>query len=115
MNHASYGENFHKRLKVSAFEDKKPPKDVKTYIEELIKYEAKVLRFKECSKWEPPKFPVKGGLLKENGFPGRKIILDIMVKLKDKRIDTDSNIIAYDLLRMTPDILGEISRRRSNN
>ncbi|KAK2704913.1 CCA tRNA nucleotidyltransferase 1, mitochondrial-like [Artemia franciscana] len=140
MNHTTDVENFHKRLKVSAFErdlamflienredtldvnplrrykkltikSKKPPKDEKIYIEELIKYKGQTSVLKEFLEWEPPKFPVKGGVLKENGVPGGRMMSVVIDKLKDKWIDTDCNISAEDLAKMIPAILEESKKK----
>jgi len=64
---------FFRRYKKLTLKSKKPPKDAKIYIEELIKYKGQTSLFKEFSEWEPPKFPVKGGVLKENGVPGKHL------------------------------------------
>lgn len=100
--------NIHNRLKLSAFErdlaiflaeNKKfvgtELKDVsdykkrcvlhlnrKDFYEELLKYCGETEIYNEFKEWNIPKFPINGGILKENKCPSGKVMGAVMSELK---------------------------------
>lgn len=79
--------------------------DIKLYILELFKYKADLNLLHEFQSWEPPKFPINGSILKENGVPPGKILGRVLKELKNIWVDQDFKPDAKQLTDMIPELL----------
>lgn len=84
--------------------------DTKSCVEELLKYQNKLVLFNELKDWKIPKFPVSGSVLKENVGPevdGRTLGV-IMRKIKDVWEEKEFQPTSEELLKYLPEILEEV-------
>lgn len=83
-------------------------KDAIEYVKELLKYKGEEKLLEEFCRWEVPRFPVGGKILKENGVPPGKLYGPIMNQLKDIWIDSEYKKTAEDLVQLIPNIIQEL-------
>ncbi|KAL5287045.1 TRNT1 family protein [Megaselia abdita] len=127
--------NIHNRLKLSAFErdlaifiaenrkfvgtDLKDVSDYKKrctlhsnrkdFYEELLKYSGETEIYKEFKEWEIPKFPLNGGILKQNKCPSGKVMGAVMSELKAIWAEDNFETSQSDLLSVhLPTVLQKI-------
>lgn len=98
---------------------------------ELLRYQGKIELANEFEKWVPPRFPVNGNDLKQEGVPGKLIfrILNfpntaiftvpnhpkggksmsmVIQRLRNKWKETDFQISHEDLVRFIPNIMEDL-------
>lgn len=127
--------NIHNRLKLSAFErdlaiflaenrkfvdtDLKNISDYKKrcilhsnrkdFYEELLKYSGKDELYKEFKEWQIPKFPLNGGILKQNNCPSGKVMGTVMSELRAIWAEDNFETSQKDLLSVhLPTVLQKI-------
>lgn len=82
-------------------------KDAVEYVREILKYRGDEALLKQFNKWEVPRFPVGGKILKDNGVPPGKMYGPIISKLKKIWIESEYKHTADDLVKHIPNILKE--------
>lgn len=82
-------------------------KDAIEYVREVLKYRGDEELLQKFNKWEVPRFPVGGKILKDNGVPPGKMYGPIINKLKKIWIENEYKHTADDLVKHIPDILEE--------
>lgn len=82
------------------------------YVREVLKYRGEEKLLEEFNKWELPRFPMSGKILKDNGVPPGKMYGPIISKLKDTWIDNNYIQTAEDLAKLIPGIIAEIGMRK---
>lgn len=82
-------------------------KDVIEYVQELLKYKGEEKLLEEFRKWEIPRFPLNGKILKENGVPAGKMYGRIIHKLKGLWIDSEYKLTTDDLVKLIPSVIKE--------
>ncbi|KAI8424966.1 hypothetical protein MSG28_006870 [Choristoneura fumiferana] len=87
-------------------------KDAVDYVREVLKYRGEEKLLEEFNKWELPRFPMSGKILKDNGVPPGKMYGPIISKLKDIWIDNNYIQTAEDLAKLLPGIIAEIDMRK---
>jgi len=90
-------------------DSKTKPSNARLFISEVLKYRGELSLEKEFTAWEPPKFPVTGHHLKENGCPPGKVMSVVLFKLKEKWKESNFEIILEKLIDQIPDVLDTIS------
>lgn len=85
------------------------PRDIKDYVEELLKFEGKWKMYEQLKKWEVPKFPVDGNMLKQKGCPQGRVIGNIMNELKKVWIKNEFKSTSDEILEHLPKVLEELN------
>lgn len=85
------------------------PKDVREYVEELIKLHCKNDLYEKLKVWEIPRFPVDGATLKQNGCPTGKIMGIVISKLKEHWIKDEFKSTKEDLVSHLPKIYDDLN------
>lgn len=85
------------------------PRDIKDYVEELLKFQGKWELYQKLKDWIVPKFPVDGNMLKVHNCPSGKIMGSILNKLKEEWIKNEFKSTAEELLTQLPKILKEFN------
>ncbi|XP_012257352.2 CCA tRNA nucleotidyltransferase 1, mitochondrial isoform X2 [Athalia rosae] len=80
----------------------------KEFVCELLRYKGNLELLEEFSKWQPPRFPVNGDMLKQHVKEG-KLMGKVLYKLKEEWLNSDFELSAEDLLKRVPHILGELT------
>lgn len=82
--------------------------DLKEWVVELLKYTDGTVFIEEFRKWELPRFPLSGAVLKDHGVPGGKIVGEVLMKLKEYWAVSDFSMTPKELLDLLPQILREM-------
>ncbi|XP_061384476.1 CCA tRNA nucleotidyltransferase 1, mitochondrial-like isoform X1 [Danaus plexippus] len=82
-------------------------KDAVDYVREVLKYRGDEKLLDMFNKWEVPRFPMTGKLLKENGVPPGKMYGQIINKLKEYWIEQEYKTSAEDLTKLIPSLIDE--------
>lgn len=77
----------------------------------MLKYRGEEALLKEFRRWEIPRFPITGKILKENSVPPGKMYGPIIGKLKDIWIDNEYKQTGEDLVKFIPGIIEEFEKR----
>ncbi|KAL1137643.1 hypothetical protein AAG570_009339 [Ranatra chinensis] len=85
--------------------------DIRTYILELFKYKGNLVLMDEFQKWQPPRFPINGHILKDRGVPKGKQFGLVMNKCKEYWIDNDFAPTEKDILSKLPTIIENLGIR----
>ncbi|CAG4954076.1 unnamed protein product [Parnassius apollo] len=85
-------------------------KDAVEYTRELLKYKGDETLLQLFVKWDIPRFPMNGKILKDNGVPPGKMYGPIINKLKDIWIENEYKQTAEDLVKLIPSIIEEFER-----
>lgn len=85
------------------------PKEIKDFVEELLKFLGKWELYDKLKSWNVPKFPVDGNMLKSSNCPTGKIMGTIMNKLKDEWVKNEFKSTSDELLLLLPKILEELN------
>merc|ERR1712126_131470 len=85
-------------------------KDVRKYIEEVMKYRGEEQLFQEWLLWEPPMFPVAGKDLISYDVPKGRTYSFVLEILKRHWKESDFKLSKDRLLELIPDALEEIIR-----
>ncbi|KAG5890206.1 hypothetical protein JTB14_028748 [Gonioctena quinquepunctata] len=90
---------------------KSKPSDTKSMAVEVLKYN-NCPHWEELEKWEIPKFPVSGNILKENGVESGRFMGLVMTELKHYWADNDFNLSVEDLVKQVPTIVNMLADRK---
>ncbi|XP_072388602.1 CCA tRNA nucleotidyltransferase 1, mitochondrial [Diabrotica undecimpunctata] len=132
--------DLHARLKLSAFErdlavyivenraPKLHPKPLMPFQQQILKSTSKptntqkmaveVLKYnnssywEELEKWEIPKFPVSGNVLKERGVEGGRMMGQVLNELKHFWADHDFSLSVDEILKELPRVLNTIAEKK---
>lgn len=74
---------------------------------EVLKYRGDEKLLDMFNKWEVPRFPMTGKLLKENGVPPGKMYGQIINRLKEYWIEQEYKTSAEDLTKLIPSLIDE--------
>lgn len=86
--------------------------EAREWIEELLKYSNSPY-LEEFRKWEIPKFPVTGNVLKENGIIGGKFMGVVLRELKSYWAEQDFQPDIDELVKKLPEIKAQLSENRN--
>ena len=82
-------------------------KDVRRYIEEVMRYRGEKELLQEWLLWEPPVFPVGGKDLMANDCPKGRIFSTVLDILKKHWKDSDFRLSKDSLLKLLPSAIEE--------
>lgn len=85
------------------------PKEIKEFVEELLKFHGKWDIYKKLKSWSVPKFPIDGNTLKSKNCPTGKVLGTILNKLKEEWIKNEFKSTKDELLAHLPEILDELN------
>lgn len=85
------------------------PKEIKDFVEELLKFLGKWELYAKLKDWKVPKFPVDGTLLKAHNCPTGKLMGTILNKLKEEWVKNEFESTADELVSLLPKILDELN------
>ena len=85
------------------------PRDIKDYVEELLKFHGKWDMHDSLKNWEVPRFPLDGTTLKQHNCPSGKILGVIINKLKEEWIRNEFKSTADELLSHLPKVFEELN------
>lgn len=85
------------------------PKEIKDYVEELLKFHGKWELHAKLKSWNVPRFPVDGTTLKANNCPSGKIMGTVLSKLKEEWVKDEFKSTVDELLAHLPKILEELN------
>lgn len=83
---------------------KSKPLDTKKMAIEVLKYNNSPY-LEEFEKWDIPKFPVNGNMLKEHGVESGRFMGLVMTELKHYWANNDFNLSTEELLKQIPQVL----------
>lgn len=84
-------------------------KDIKEYVEELLKFHGKFELYKKLLNWNVPKFPVDGTTLKQHNCPSGKVMGIIINRLKEIWVKNEFKPTAEELLEYLPKIHADLN------
>lgn len=85
------------------------PRDIKDYVEELLKFHSKWEMHDKLKEWQVPRFPVNGTTLKAHNCPAGKILGTIIDKLKMEWVRNEFKSTEEELLKHLPKVLEELN------
>ena len=85
------------------------PKDVRKYIEEVMRYRGERELLEEWLQWEPPVFPVTGKDLIAHDCPKGRTFSMVLDILKRHWKESDFKLSKENLLELLPDAIDEIT------
>lgn len=85
------------------------PKEIKDYVEELLKFHGKWELHQKLSDWKVPKFPLDGNILKAHNCPTGRIMGTILGKLKEEWVKNEFKSTADDLVKQLPKVFEELN------
>lgn len=85
------------------------PRDMKDYVEELLKFHGKLELYKKLKDWEVPKFPVDGTMLKQHNCPTGRLMGTIINKLKEEWVKSEFKHTSKELVALLPNIFQELN------
>lgn len=83
--------------------------DMKSYVEELLKYHNKLDLLNKLKDWNIPRFPVNGSSVRENGCPTGPILGVVMRRLRNIWAEKEFTATSDELLKYLPEILLEVN------
>ncbi|CRK98759.1 CLUMA_CG012009, isoform C [Clunio marinus] len=84
-------------------------KDIKEYVEELLKLHCKLDLHQKLKEWTVPRFPVTGSLLLQNNCPTGKIVGVVLNKLKVIWVESEFKLTSEELLEHLPQIFKDLN------
>ncbi|XP_015585254.1 CCA tRNA nucleotidyltransferase 1, mitochondrial isoform X2 [Cephus cinctus] len=84
--------------------------DSRGFVTELLKYKGAIDLLKELGKWQVPRFPLNGNMLKPHISQG-KLIGPVMGALKKIWLDDDFKTSPENLIKHIPEILDDIKEK----
>ncbi|TRY79938.1 hypothetical protein TCAL_02259 [Tigriopus californicus] len=75
------------------------PNDVRTWAEELLKYQGQPDLAKQIKEWDPPRFPISGKILLDKGCPKGVILGAVLRELKEQWKHSGFEATEEDLLQ----------------
>ena len=94
---------------------KQKQKDVRIYIEQVMKYRGETELLNKWHLWTPPIFPISGKDLKDYGCPPGKVFSTILDVLKNRWKESDFTMTKENLIELLPTVVEEISLLQKNN
>lgn len=85
------------------------PKEIKEFVEELLKFHGKWEIYKALKSWSVPRFPIDGSILKSKNCPTGKLMGTILNKLKEEWVKSEFKTTKNELLAHLPEILDELN------
>lgn len=85
------------------------PRDIKDYVEELLKFLGKWELHEKLKNWQVPKFPIDGNTLKAHNCPSGKIMGVVLGKLRDIWALNKFDISVDELVKHLPKIYEELN------
>ena len=95
-------------------DSKNKHKDVRKYIEEVMKYRGEKELLQEWLNWEPPIFPVSGKDLMSYNCPKGRMFTMVLDILKKHWKDSDFKLSKDSLLELLPAAIDEASLIHKN-
>lgn len=90
---------------------KTKPLDTKLWIIEALKYNNSPL-LPEFEKWNIPKFPISGNMLKEQGVDSGKFMGKVIDNLKQYWADNNFDMTSEELLKHLPRVVGMLKEKK---
>ncbi|XP_026745361.1 CCA tRNA nucleotidyltransferase 1, mitochondrial-like [Trichoplusia ni] len=90
-------------------------KDAIEYVREVLKYRGDENLLEQFNKWEVPRFPISGKMLKEAGVPPGRMYGPIISKIKEMWIDNEYKQSEAELVKIIPNIIEEFSNNKIKN
>ncbi|XP_026760603.2 CCA tRNA nucleotidyltransferase 1, mitochondrial isoform X2 [Galleria mellonella] len=87
-------------------------KDSYEYVREVLKYRGEESLLEQFNKWEIPRFPINGKILKVNNVAPGKNYSTILSRLKDIWIENEYKQSVEDLVKFIPDIIKEYDKKK---
>lgn len=84
-------------------------KDIKDYVEELLKFQGKTEFYKKLKNWQVPRFPVDGSMLKQQNCPTGKLMGAVMNKLREQWVRTEFMATPEELIAYLPKVYEELN------
>lgn len=85
------------------------PKEIKEYVEELLKFHGKLDLYDKLKAWQVPRFPVDGTMLKQHNCPTGKLMGTIINRLKEEWVKSEFKSTSEELLKLLPKVLQELN------
>lgn len=85
------------------------PKDMKTYVEELLKFHCKWELHDKLFNWQVPRFPVDGATLKLHNCPTGKLMGIIISKLREVWVKNEFKSTSDELVTYLPKIFEDLN------
>lgn len=85
------------------------PKDMKTYVEELLKFHYKWELYDKLFNWQVPKFPIDGATLKQHNCPSGKLMGIIINKLREVWVKNEFKSTSEELVTLLPEIYEDLN------
>lgn len=85
------------------------PREVKDFVEELLKHLGKWELHDKIKTWNVPKFPVDGNMLKRHNCPSGKIMGTIVNILREQWVKSEFKSTSDELLLLLPNILVQLN------
>ncbi|VEN59329.1 unnamed protein product [Callosobruchus maculatus] len=92
---------------------KSKPTDIKKMATEVLKYNNSPY-IDDFEKWEIPKFPVSGTMLKEKGVEGGRFMGVVIAELRQVWADGEFKLSAEELLEELPNVLNVLATKRKH-
>lgn len=86
------------------------PRDIKSYVEELLKFHCRKEIWEIFFIWEVPKFPLDGAILIKHNCPGGREMGTVINMLKEIWAQSKFNLNVDDLLKHLPQILKNVNQ-----
>lgn len=90
---------------------KSKPSMVKQYVLEVLKYNNSPY-LEDLEKWDIPKFPITGNMLKEKGVESGRFMGVVMQELKNIWADNEFKLRTEDILLYIPNVLKLLAERK---
>lgn len=85
------------------------PRDIKDYVEELLKFHGKLELHEKLKNWEVPRFPVDGSTLKQHDCPSGKVMGVVITKLKEIWVKNEFKSTPEELIAHLPKVYEELN------
>lgn len=85
------------------------PRDIKDYVEELLKFNGRLELYEKLKNWEIPRFPVDGSILKQNDCPPGRVMGIVISKLKEIWVHNEFKSTTEELVSHLPKIFEELN------
>ncbi|CAH0594295.1 unnamed protein product [Chrysodeixis includens] len=90
-------------------------RDAIEYVKEVLKYRGDENLLEQFNKWEVPRFPISGKMLKDAGVPPGRMYGPIISKIKDMWIDNEYKQSEEELVKIIPNLIEEFGNNKIKN
>lgn len=87
-------------------------KDAVEYVAELLKYRGDENLLEQFKKWQIPRFPINGKILKDAGVSPGKSYGPIIHKLKEIWIENEYKQTTEDLVKFIPEFVDDFNLKQ---